>query len=458
MAYAFTTIDDPLGTTVGVNGINNAGQIVGSYSVPNEQHGFLLSAGTFTTIDDPDANVPSTAATGINASGQIAGTFGITFTSGFLKTANSYTTISIQGRNVVQADGINDAGQVVGYDYFIISGPPFTSKVAGFVYSNGTLTTISHPDAVGGEAAPGGNPASGTYAEDINNAGDVVGTYIAAGSAVHGFLFHNGAFTTLDHPLGVNRTHALGINNVGQIVGWFGDLNGGHHGFILSGGVYTTLDDPLGAGGTIASDINDSGLIVGSYVDSGNVTHGFLATPPNPPPPADTTGDMIMRHGPDGFYEIYNIGHGALLAGYLLGQVGTDYQFAGLGNFSGTGTSDMMLRSATTGAFQVYDIVNNNITGTASLGAVGLEWQVVGRGDFNHDGATDMMLRNASTGGFEVYNINNNKIVSAAFMGLVGLDWQVAGFGDFNHDGTSDMLLRNAARASFSSTTSSTTN
>jgi hypothetical protein len=62
------------------------------------------------------------------------------------------------------------------------------------------------------------------------------------------------------------------------------------------------------------------------------------------------------------------------LAGYRLGQVGTDWGFTGLGGFNGTDTTDMLLRSASTGGFEVYDISNNNITNAAFLGNVGLNW------------------------------------------------------------------------------------
>jgi subtilase family protein len=162
-----------------------------------------------------------------------------------------------------------------------------------------------------------------------------------------------------------------------------------------------------------------------------------------PPPPVGTTADMILRHGADGLYEIYDIGNNAILAGYLLGQVGTEWAFVTLAGFSGSDTSDMLLRNATTGGFEVYDISNNNITGAAFLGTVGLDWQVAGFGNFSNFGETDMTLRNATTGGFEVYDISNNQIISANFMGAVGLDWQVGGFGNFSSRGTSDMILRN---------------
>jgi hypothetical protein len=174
---------------------------------------------------------------------------------------------------------------------------------------------------------------------------------------------------------------------------------------------------------------------------------GFKTVPPappgNPPPPPGTTADMILRHGADGLYEIYDIGGNRLLAAYQLGQVGTDWRFVTLGGFFGTDTTDMLLRNANTGGFEVYDIANNNITRAAFLGNVGLDWQVMGFGNFSSFGETDMMLRNAKNGGVIVYDIRNNQITAANFMGSVGLDWQVAGFGNFSSRGTSDMILRN---------------
>jgi hypothetical protein len=177
---------------------------------------------------------------------------------------------------------------------------------------------------------------------------------------------------------------------------------------------------------------------------------GFRRTPPGPPPPAPnpapppgTTADMILRHGADGKYEIYDIGQNRLLAAYSLGQVGTDWNFYGLGNFFGKDTTDMMLRNYTTGGLEVYDISNNKITNAAFLGNIGLDWLLMGYGNFSSFGENDLMLRNSRTGGVEVYDIRNNQIIGASFMGTVGLDWQIGGFGNFSSRGTSDMIMRN---------------
>jgi hypothetical protein len=206
-------------------------------------------------------------------------------------------------------------------------------------------------------------------------------------------------------------------------------------------GQLTSPEAALLTDGRIAYAVSD--------VSSGDfdVATSIWAIPPNPNPipPIGTTADLILRQSSSGFYEIYDIGNNTILAGYELGQVGLDWQFAGLGRFFGSDTTDMLLRNTSTGGFEVYDISNNNITGAAFLGTVGLNWQVVGFGDFNHDSMTDMVLRNSSTGAFQVYNIVNNSITTSASLGTVGLNWQVGGFGNFSSFGKTDMILRNTS-------------
>jgi hypothetical protein len=73
----FTTIDGPdatdTGAPLGVIGINDSGEIAGGhFDASGQLHGFLRdSAGNFTTIDFPHANL--TACTGLNNDGCIVG-------------------------------------------------------------------------------------------------------------------------------------------------------------------------------------------------------------------------------------------------------------------------------------------------------------------------------------------------------------------------------------------------
>ena len=57
-----------------------------------------------------------------------------------------------------------------------------------------------------------------TAAEGINAAGNIVGAYIDAVGALHGFLLSRGDFTTIDFP-GAVATSANGIGPSGDIVG-----------------------------------------------------------------------------------------------------------------------------------------------------------------------------------------------------------------------------------------------
>ena len=131
---------------------------------------------------------------------------------------------------------------------------------------------------------------------------------------------------------------------------------------------------------------------------------------------------MILRNVNTGGVEVYNIANNQITGAAFMGTVGVDWQFSGVGNFSGLGESDMLLRNTNTGGLEVYDIANNQITNAAFIGTVGLDWQFSGVGNFSSvAGETDLLLRNTNTGGLEVYDINNNQLTGAAFLGTVGL-------------------------------------
>jgi hypothetical protein len=113
----------------------------------------------------------------------------------------------------------------------------------------------------------------------------------------------------------------------------------------------------------------------------------------------------------------------------FMGTVGLNWQFSGVGNFSGNpGETDLLLRNSKTGGLEVYDISDNQLTGAAFIGTVGLDWQFAGVASVHATGASDLVLRNVNSGAFEVYDIAANTLVGAASLGAVGLDWQLGGF------------------------------
>jgi hypothetical protein len=128
-------------------------------------------------------------------------------------------------------------------------------------------------------------------------------------------------------------------------------------------------------------------------------------------------------------FEVYEISNNQITNAAFIGTVGLDWQFSGVGNFSGVpGESDLLLRNVNTGGLEVYNIANNQLTGAAFLGTVGLDWQFAGVAPVHSAGASDLVLRNVNTGAFEVYDITNNQIVGAALLGQIGLEWQLGGF------------------------------
>jgi hypothetical protein len=161
--------------------------------------------------------------------------------------------------------------------------------------------------------------------------------------------------------------------------------------------------------------------------------------------------DMILRNvNFTGGVEVYDISNNQITGVAFMGAVGLNWQFSGVGNFSGRGESDMILRDSNTGGLEVYDIANNQIANAAFIGTVGLDWKFSGVGNFSGvPGETDLLLRNSTTGGLEVYDINNNQLTGAAFLGAVGLDWQYAGIAAANGAGTSDLVLRNVNTGAF---------
>src|SRR5438132_1776230 len=110
--YVYRTIDPPGSDFFRASGINNAGQIVESDRFAS----FLFDGSSYTRIMDVNG-ASGTAAGGINASGDIVGSYGVgvlhSIVHGFLLSGGSYTTLDPPGSLQTNAFGINDARQIV---------------------------------------------------------------------------------------------------------------------------------------------------------------------------------------------------------------------------------------------------------------------------------------------------------------------------------------------------------
>ncbi|HLJ98001.1 MAG TPA: hypothetical protein VKU02_32875, partial [Gemmataceae bacterium] len=97
--------------------------IVGQYFNGSRNLGFLLSGGSYTTLNFPGST--ETEANAINNAGQIVGFYydAAGRLHGFLLSDGTYTTVDVPGAGTTLALGLNDAGLVVGY--YEMNGPFF---------------------------------------------------------------------------------------------------------------------------------------------------------------------------------------------------------------------------------------------------------------------------------------------------------------------------------------------
>ena len=166
--------------------------------------------------------------------------------------AYEYAKIAYPGATLTTVNGLNNSDTIVG-SYF-----DSNDFVHGFVYRQGKFTAVN----IAG--------ATATEVLGINDYGDIVGVYQLPGPLnFHGFLRHNGAFTTIDSPQAQFGTTAFAINRAGTIIGSYDNA----HGFIYSAGKYRTLDAPQLQGeppNTQLNGINNLGWIAGQVLTGGN--------------------------------------------------------------------------------------------------------------------------------------------------------------------------------------------
>ncbi len=140
---AFTAINDPSGVSSTATDVNNSGIVSGFYTdAGGNTHGFLDIGGTYHSYDDPNGNGTNTSFFGLNNKGQIVGSYvdGAGNTEGLLYNFMTNTWQNINDPNASNTaafgvsgtilNGINDAGQVVGFysdganvDGFVASTP-----------------------------------------------------------------------------------------------------------------------------------------------------------------------------------------------------------------------------------------------------------------------------------------------------------------------------------------------
>jgi hypothetical protein len=183
---------------------------------------------------------------------------------GFLLSAGQYTSIDVPGAIATEALALNNKPVLtIAGDYMDGGG-----ALHGFTLTAGLFKRLDVPGA------------AGTTVTGINNTNQIVGNYQKPGENVRGFTGNPGGTTSLDY---LNLTSILdtlpgGINSAGDVVGTYvqhgtffasDDVT---RGFLYGGGNFIPEDAPWGADAlpTRINDINDQNFAAGSFVLPGS--------------------------------------------------------------------------------------------------------------------------------------------------------------------------------------------
>jgi hypothetical protein len=301
-----TTIDAPHAGTINGYGteaiaICPAGQIAGFYAdYANAMHAYVRTTdGKITTFDAPGAGGgggaiplpttgtnPGTYAVAGDACGIVTGYYvdERSVAHGYLRAADgTFTMFDVPGAGTGPGQGtfagnMSMSGEMIAGNYVDAAGMNHGFLRAG----NGTVTEFDVPAAAKG-------PGLGTttfWAQCVNPAGAMTGSYFDQNGAFHGYVRNpDGTIATFDAP-GAGTGSGLGtytwaINPAGTAAGASQDNNGVYHGLLRTADGKITLFDIKGAGtgngqGTQVEGINPSGVAIGYYTDANNVSHGYV--------------------------------------------------------------------------------------------------------------------------------------------------------------------------------------
>ena len=247
-------ISFPEGTETLPYGVNDRGQVVGSYRDPTGAvKGFLFENGTYISV-----SIGGSATTNfydINSAGAIAGLYsGSSGQHGFVWRNGSLTTIDVPGAAATYPAALNDNGTVVGMYVESGDGPEH-----GFIYRRGRFTTVDYPGGIN------------TVLRKISNTGAVFGSSFT-GTGTVDFLYVRGTFLPISGCQPQDET-LIGITPKGEPFGFVATDGGNTAGFVLTRRQYTLIQPPA-ATRVLIRDA-DARFATGEYYD-GTRSRGFV--------------------------------------------------------------------------------------------------------------------------------------------------------------------------------------
>lgn len=245
--YRGTPLDLPGESRTWARDMNDRGQIVGQREIRTDVvHPFLWHRGTAIDLGVLETGPDEMGiAAGINAHGDVVGGSRIGSTNhAVLWRRGRIIDLGTLGGAYSFANAINDRGQIVGNSE-VASG-----ELHGFIWQNGRMRDLGIRGF--------------TMAVDINNRGQVVGssTFGAEGRPYRAYLWQGGRVTRL--PAATFGSQANAVNGRGEVVGSMVNDDDGARSFHWYRGRLTYLGTLAGGQGGAAFAINDRGWILGS--------------------------------------------------------------------------------------------------------------------------------------------------------------------------------------------------
>jgi probable HAF family extracellular repeat protein len=211
-----------------------------------------------------------------------------------------YVTVALPGEKNTAVADINDFGSYVGEG----CNASCTKRRQFIASPQGKLTFLP--------AIPFANfsPSASYVPVGIDDRGDVDGQYTDPQGATHGYLLSaDGAWTKIDDPLAADinggGTVPESISADGSVIpGTYYDSNLMQHGFLYHDGTFTTYDVP-GASGTVIN-FYQNGEFGGAYTSSNGASYPFYVTnngqlyTPGPPNPTNDASAYFTAVSADG--------------------------------------------------------------------------------------------------------------------------------------------------------------
>ena len=264
--YVFETVDVPGVDFLEVAASNDLGHYAGNTRSPNGEKtiGFTLIDGVFATYDFPGSR--NTFFYGLDNAGKAVGYYEDVneLYHGLIVQNGELTQYDFPGATQTLIFGISD-------ETGALSGNIIDEK--GIIRGFSGDSPIEFPGAVT------------TYADFVNAAGVVVGSYVDTEGRPHGFMLNpDGSFNSIDLPKMLNLEFLFvnAINDAGVIVFRAKAVDDIPRSYIIPpGGEPHELRLP-GSVSTVVRNINQDGSIIGYYDLTDMRRHGFIARPATP--------------------------------------------------------------------------------------------------------------------------------------------------------------------------------